>query len=432
MSAPLGVYVHWPFCKSKCPYCDFNSHVGLEGLFGRYAAALAREVKAWGAALGGPRLDTVFVGGGTPSRVPAEHIRMALDAVRAGFDLAPDAEVTIEANPQSAEAERMEGWLAAGVNRLSLGFQSLDAASLGFLERAHDADEAVAVFRRARRAGFANVNCDLIFAVPGLSLGRWREVLGEVLALGPEHVSAYELTPEPGTRLGADVAAGRTVLPQEGEQVEQYEAAEELLAVAGLRRYEVSNWAVPGRECRHNLAYWRGVPYAAAGAGAHAYLHVAQGHARPNPAPPPQTPLDGPLRGGGQGLPVWIGETTPAEAVALRRWNVASPATYVAAVEAGRSPVAGFEWSDLPTALAELMMMGLRKEAGVDLDFARATFGVDVEAALAAPIADLRRRGLVELAASRGGRRLVATERGRRVLNTVAAAFLPGGARSPA
>jgi oxygen-independent coproporphyrinogen-3 oxidase len=373
-----------------------------------------REIEAWGRDTGGPRLDTVFIGGGTPSRVPAAHIGAALEAVRASFDLAPDAEVTIEANPQSAEAERMEAWLEAGVNRLSLGLQSLDDGALRFLERAHDAEEARGVFARARRAGFENVSCDLIFAVPGLSLERWREVLTEVLALGPEHVSAYELTPEPGTRLGADVAAGRTLLPEEGEQAEQYAAAEELLAAAGMRRYEVSNWSRPGRECRHNLAYWRGVPYAAAGAGAHAYLHLRG--AREGLASPGQPGAFG------------VGEVPPVAAIALRRWNLASPAAHIAAVEAGRAPVAGHEWSDLPTALAELMMMGLRKEPGVDLAEAGELFGVDLEIVFGEELAALRRDGLVE---PRGQGAIRPTARGRRVLNGLAATFLPDAQRTP-
>jgi len=152
--SPHSLYIHIPFCVSKCPYCDFNSHVGLEHLFESYNRALVEEIRSWGRELKGPRLDTIFIGGGTPSRVPAAHIQAVMDAVRAEFDLAPDAEVTLEANPQSAEAERMATWLAAGVNRLSLGFQSLDANALGFLGRAHDAQEAVSVFGRARAAGF--------------------------------------------------------------------------------------------------------------------------------------------------------------------------------------------------------------------------------------------------------------------------------------
>src|ERR1700730_8195023 len=317
--APHSLYLHVPFCVSKCPYCDFNSHVGNEGLFESYSRALVTEIESWGRELHGPRLDTVFIGGGTPSRGPAAHIAAALDAVRRSFDLASDAEVTLEANPQSAEAVKMEAWLRAGVNRLSLGFQSLDAAALGFLGRAHDAQEAIGVFGEAREAGFDNVSCDLIFGVPGLSTARWAEVVAEVLALGPDHLSAYELTPESGTRLGAEVNSGRTVMPDEDLVLAQYEVAGRLLQAQGFHRYEVSSWPRPGRECRHNLAYWSGVPYAAAGAGAHAFVFAGA-------------------------APGWLGPGGGRAALVARQWNVANPAAYISAVRhAGQAP-AGHEW----------------------------------------------------------------------------------------
>ena len=403
---PHSLYLHIPFCVSKCPYCDFNSHVGLEGLFESYCRALALEIRRWGDELGAPWLDTIFIGGGTPSRVPAAHIAVALGAVREAFDVAADAEITLEANPQSAEAVKMEAWLEAGVNRLSLGFQSLDLAALAFLERAHGAAEAVAVYRRARAAGFVNINCDLIFAVPGLSTERWAQVLGEVIALWPDHVSAYELTPEQGTRLGADVAAGSTLLPDDEVKIEQYEVTSAMLGAAGYGRYEVSNWARPGRECRHNLAYWSGVPYAAAGAGAHAYLQV--------PAVL-------------SWLPAGIGRATGDHgedgggAVAVRQWNLSNPAAYIKALGARGRADAGHEWLDLPTTVGEFMMMGLRKELGIDLADLERRWGYSAAAAVGRTAAGLEGRGLVEA----GGGTVRATAAGRRVLNQVAIAFLP-------
>jgi oxygen-independent coproporphyrinogen-3 oxidase len=390
---PHCLYLHVPFCVTKCPYCDFNSHVGMEHLFASYGEALTVEIRRWGEELGHPRLDTVFIGGGTPSRVPAEQIAAALDAVRASFELAPDAEVTLEANPQSAEAVKMDAWLRAGVNRLSLGFQSLDPSALRFLERAHDGREAVEVFQSARAAGFGNINCDLIFAIPGSSTETWREVLHTVIGLGPDHVSAYELTPEAGTRLGADVASGRTLMPDEDLKVEQYQVAEAALGAAGLHRYEVSNWARPGRECRHNLAYWSGVPYAAAGAGAHAYLLSPH-------------------------RPSWL---PSGDGVGVRQWNLANPAAYIQAVRANGHAVAGHEWLDMPTTLSDLMMMGLRADRGVDLEAAGELLGADIEGALRARVDDLVATGLL----SRSGGSVAATSRGRFLLNTVAAAFLP-------
>lgn len=393
--APHSLYIHVPFCVSKCPYCDFNSHVGLEGLFDSYHRALVAEITSWGRELGGPRIDTVFIGGGTPSRVPAVHVADVLAAVRRSFDMAIGAEVTLEANPQSADGDKMEAWLEAGVNRLSLGFQSLDAAALAFLERAHGAAEAVGVFRRARQAGFANISCDLMFAVPGLTTRRWQEVLQEVLALRPEHVSAYELTPELGTRLGADVASGRTVMPAEDLRLEQYEAAARLLAGAGLSRYEVSNWSVPGRECRHNIAYWSGVPYAAAGAGAHAFVFA-------------------------EAAPSWLGLTRPKDAVAARQWNLAQPAAYIAAVRHRGQAMAAHEWLDVGTAIGDLVMMGLRRDKGVDLDATSRLYGVDVAAAIAPGVERLSGLGLME----RAGDHVRATAQGTMVLNGVVAEFI--------
>ncbi|HXO66847.1 MAG TPA: radical SAM family heme chaperone HemW [Candidatus Dormibacteraeota bacterium] len=392
--SPHSLYIHVPFCVSKCPYCDFNSHVGLEGLFESYNRALVTEITNWGRELGRPRIDTVFIGGGTPSRVPSEHVAAALTAVRQSFDLAVGAEVTIEANPQSADGEKMEAWLAAGVNRLSLGFQSLDAAALAFLERAHSAAEAVGVFRRARSAGFTNISCDLIFAIPGLATRRWEEALQEVLALEPDHVSAYELTPELGTRLGADVASGRTSLPDDELRLEQYEAAATLLAAAGFGRYEVSNWARPGRQCRHNVAYWSGVPYAAAGAGAHAFVFAGA-------------------------APSWLAYG-PEAAVAARQWNLAQPAAYIAAVNRKGHALAGCEWLDIATAIGDLAMMGLRRDAGIDLEAASRLYGVDVGAAMAPGVDRLSALGLLE----RAGGHVRATARGTMVLNGVVGEFI--------
>jgi oxygen-independent coproporphyrinogen-3 oxidase len=396
--SPHSLYLHIPFCVSKCPYCDFNSHVGMKGLFESYSRALVSEIQRWGEELGAPRLDTVFIGGGTPSRVPAAHIRAALDAVRESFALAPEAEITLEANPQSAESEKMEAWLEAGVNRLSLGFQSLDGDALAFLERAHTAGEAVEVFGRARTAGFGNVSCDLIFAIPGLTTSRWEEVLAEVLQLGPDHVSAYELTPEGGTRLGADVASGRTLMPDDDVKLEQYAVAERLLVAAGMARYEVSNWARPARECRHNMAYWSGVPYAAAGAGAHAFLFA-------------------------ESAPQWLRQTHSEGAVTARQWNLANPAAYITAVRDQGHALAGHEWLDLATNLGDLMMMGLRMPAGVDLAAASGRFGIDVSRALAATIDGLAGAGLLR----RDGDIVAATEGGMLVLNRVVAAFVGHG-----
>lgn len=394
---PRSLYLHLPFCVSKCPYCDFNSHVGQQHLMNGYIRALVQEVSAWGEALGHPELDTVFIGGGTPSLVPAGHIARLLDGVREAFSLAKGAEVSLEANPQSAEAEKMGAWLDAGVNRLSLGVQSLDTGALRFLERAHDATEARAVMAMAAAAGFRSVSFDLIFAVPGLSTERWTGVLQEALSFSPDHISAYELTPEQGTRLGVDVEAGRTVLPGDDQRIAQYEVADRLLRAAGYRRYEVSNWARPGHRCRHNMTYWSGLPYAAAGAGAHAFTHV-----------PSVTGWTGPV---------------PPDALSLRQWNVASPAGYIAAVRSQGHAVTGSEALDLATTASDLMMMGLRLDEGVDLDGMEASFP-----GLRGLIAATLRRLIDQQLLLEVGGRVRATPRGRAVLNRVVGEFLPSTA----
>ncbi|MGI8609031.1 MAG: radical SAM family heme chaperone HemW [Candidatus Dormibacteria bacterium] len=382
---PRSLYLHVPFCVSKCPYCDFNSHVGQQHLFNSYIGALLLEVAAWGDALGHPELDTVFIGGGTPSLVPAAHIARLMDGVRQAFTLAPGAEVSMEANPQSAEAEKMGAWLQAGINRLSLGVQSLDDQALRFLERAHSAAEAKTVMAAVRGAGFASVSFDLIFAIPGLSTRRWQEVLEEALAFSPDHLSAYELTPEHGTRLGVEVEAGRTLLPDDDTRIEQYELTQDLLAAAGFSRYEVSNWARPGHRCRHNMTYWTGMPYAAAGAGAHAFTHRLQ-----------------------------------PGALTVRQWNIASPAGYIAAVRSKGDAVSGFENLDLATTASDLMMMGLRLDQGVDLDAMELRFP-DLRAVLDIPLRRLTGQGLLLEEAGK----VRATARGRAVLNQVVAEFLP-------
>jgi oxygen-independent coproporphyrinogen-3 oxidase len=296
----------------------------------------------------------------------------------------------------------MEAWLEAGVNRLSLGFQSLDADALGFLERAHSAEEAVSVFRQARAAGFDNISCDLIFAIPGLARTRWEEVLAAVLRLGPDHVSAYELTPEPGTRLGADVAAGRTLMPDDELRLEQYAVAERLLEAAGMTRYEISNWARPGRECRHNIAYWSGVPYAAAGAGAHAFVFAGA-------------------------APRWLRETRTAGAVTARQWNLANPAAYISAIRDHGHAQAGYEWLELATTIGDIMMMGLRMPSGVDLAAVSRRLGIDVETTLAPKLDELVAAGLLR----RRGETVAATDRGMMLLNRVVAEFVGAGAVTP-
>ena len=271
---PLGLYVHVPFCTVKCAYCDFNSYSGIEDLAGAWERAAARELRSWAPRAGGRQAETVFFGGGTPSLIEPAAIQRLLDAIRGHYDLAPDAEITLEANPESVSVARAESWRRAGVNRVSMGVQSLDAGELAFLDRIHGAERAREAFAELRAAGFENVNVDLIYGLPGQDAATWGRSLEGVMGWGPggegpDHLSCYALTVEDGTPLAARVASGRVREADPDRVAEMAEWTRERLAGGGLLRYETSNYARAGRECRHNLNYWRCGEYIAVGPGAH-------------------------------------------------------------------------------------------------------------------------------------------------------------------
>jgi len=286
MNAPqtqdLALYVHWPFCVSKCPYCDFNSHVregvDQEGWRDALLADLAHEA----AATDGMQLGSIFFGGGTPSLMPPATVAALIAAAEAHWGFAPDLEITLEANPSSVEAARFADLAAAGVNRVSLGLQSLDDKALRFLGRAHGVAEGLAALETAQ-AVFGRVSFDLIYALPGQSLGAWETELGRALGFGTGHLSLYQLTIEPGTRFAALAAKGDLVPADPDESASLYELTGEMTEAAGLPAYEISNHARPGEESRHNLAYWRYRPYAGIGPGAHGRRNgrATQRHRKP-------------------------------------------------------------------------------------------------------------------------------------------------------
>lgn len=271
-SRPISVYIHVPFCTVKCAYCDFNSYAGMEEQIPAWESALLRELAGWSAVVAGRPAPTVFLGGGTPSLLAGETVTRLLDAVRANFALTPDAEITLEANPESVSAERMAAYRAAGVNRVSMGVQSLHADELAFLDRLHSAERAREAFDIVRAAGFDNVNVDLIFGLPGQPESRWRETLDGVLAWEPDHLSCYALTVEEGTPLALRVARGEVAAPDPDVAAAMAEWTEQRLGSAGYAQYEISNYARPGRECRHNLVYWRHEEYVGVGPGAHGFV----------------------------------------------------------------------------------------------------------------------------------------------------------------
>ena len=273
-SPGFGVYVHWPFCLSKCPYCDFNSHVRQAAIDEtRFARAFAAEIAATAARTGGRTVSTIFFGGGTPSLMQPATVSAVLDAIAQHWSVAADLEVTLEANPSSVEATRFRGYRTAGVNRVSLGVQALDDTALKELGRLHSAREALDAVAIARRT-FDRVSFDLIYARPRQSPESWAAELRCAVAQAGEHLSLYQLTIEADTPFAALHAAGKLAVPSENEARALYDVTQAVCAEAGFPAYEVSNHARPGAECRHNLVYWRAQEYAGIGPGAHGRLGI--------------------------------------------------------------------------------------------------------------------------------------------------------------
>jgi oxygen-independent coproporphyrinogen-3 oxidase len=373
MTDSLALYVHWPFCVSKCPYCDFNSHVreSVDQEMWRDAllADLAHEVSV----LPGRRLGSIFFGGGTPSLMPPATVAAVLDAAERAWGFEPGIEITLEANPSSVEAARFADLAAAGVNRVSLGLQALDNETLAFLGRAHDVTEGLSALDTAQRV-FERVSFDLIYARPDQGLADWHAELARALSFGTEHLSLYQLTIEPGTRFQTEALAGRLVLPDDDRAADLFELTRALTASAGMPAYEISNHARTGAESRHNLTYWRYQDYAGIGPGAH-------------------------------------GRRT---GVATQRRR--KPENWIEAVARNRH---GIEQEDVlaPQERAiEAMLMGLRLAEGIDLDRISTLGERPIDELADGPAIDrLAAQGLLE----RDGTRLRATDAGMPVLNAI-------------
>jgi oxygen-independent coproporphyrinogen-3 oxidase len=272
-SPGFGIYVHWPFCLSKCPYCDFNSHVRETVDHDRWRTALLAELDHYADRTPGRTVTSIFFGGGTPSLMNPSTAAAVIERVAERWTVTPNIEITLEANPSSVEADRFADLAAAGVNRVSLGVQALDDTSLSFLGRRHNAAEAMDALQVAKRR-FARTSFDLIYARPGQTLPAWQAELERALKEGTEHLSVYQLTIEEGTRFATLAARGELDMPDEDTQAALYEATQEMLGAAGLPAYEISNHARPGAESRHNLTYWRYGDYVGIGPGAHGRLTI--------------------------------------------------------------------------------------------------------------------------------------------------------------
>ena len=411
--SPLSVYIHIPFCKVRCSYCDFNTYAGLNDLIPTYSDALAKEIRLVGRA--SPRrlpVHTVFFGGGTPSLMPIGHLESVLEPLRSNFELLPEAEITLEANPGTVDLAYLQGLRRLGVNRLSLGVQSAHERELRLFDRLHSFDDTVEAVAMARQAGFENLNLDLIFGIPNQTLPMWRQTLTRALALEPQHLSAYALSLEHGTPLRSWVNRGLVAAPNPDLAAEMYEWASETLAADGFVQYEISNWAavedrsqkseVGSRKrviltsdlrpltsdlrCRHNLQYWRNLPYLGIGAGAHGY---AEGWRYSNVLGPKQF-IDRLAEGAEAQFPF-------------------SPAM------AERRPVTPDD------AMGETMMLGMRLvREGVGLeDFAR-RFSVRLEDRYRRELRSLTRSGLIEIDSGR----LRLTPRARLLGNRVFSEFV--------
>ena len=373
----FGVYVHWPFCASKCPYCDFNSHVRRAGVDQqRFAAALVAELKTTAARIGRREVSSIFLGGGTPSLMDPATVGTVLDAIAGVFTLAPGAEITMEANPSSVEAERFRGYRAAGVNRVSLGVQALNDADLRALGRLHSVEEAMKAVEIARST-FPRLSFDLIYARPGQTPALWAAELRSAIERASDHLSLYQLTIEPDTMFERLYAAGKLQIPDEETAAALFEVTQEICEAAGRPAYEISNHAVPGGECRHNLVYWRYGEYAGIGPGAHGRLLIdGRRHATATTREP-------------------------------ERW-----------LERVESWGDGIDTNDVLTpeeAGDEMLLMGLRLVEGIDLGRYQAIAGRPLDPDR---LADLVAHGMVERL---GGNRVRATREGAFVLDAVVA-----------
>ncbi len=381
----LGLYLHIPFCKAKCSYCDFASVPGRPEWYAPYADAICAEIA--GAPARFPDIpaeqlppQTVYIGGGTPSVLPVPLLERILRALQEAFPLPADAEISLEANPGTVEPEGLRRLRALGINRLSIGVQSFRDAELRLLGRVHDTEQARQAIRWARRAGFDNLNLDLIFGLPGQSLEDWKQSLEEALSFAPQHISLYALSVEEGTPLARMIEEGTLPAPDDDRMADMYTWAEERLAQAGYLHYEISNWAVPGCMCRHNLGTWRNEPYLGFGCAAHSHL----------------------------GRRRW--------------WNVRDPLAYIQRIEAGRSPMEGEEILSEEVDMAETMMLGLRLvQEGIEVKRFRRRFGRTPAEVYPEALSQLSAQGLIEVLPER----VRLTARGRLLGNRVFAQFLP-------
>ena len=375
----LGIYVHVPFCRAKCNYCAFVSQVGNEELQQAYVAALCREITAAGGDFSAFTVDSLFFGGGTPTVLSVEQLAQILQTLRKSFVLSADVEINIEANPGTVSLTPLKLLRQQGFNRLSLGVQSFDDTVLTAVGRMHRADEAKNAFKQARQAGFDNIGLDLIYGLPKQTTASWQETLVQAVDLNPEHISAYGLKLEGGTPLAAAVDAGEMTLPSEEAEEEMYDLLNELLPLHGYQRYEIANYATSGRQCRHNLKYWRSLPFRGFGLAAHSF--------------------DG----------------------RQRFANTENLGEYIERIRDGLSVEAVRETLDEAVVIGEYVFTALRLAQGMRFDEFHARFGQEFNQLFAEPLARLEKMKLID----QTDQVVFLTPLGMKFGNRVFAEFLP-------
>jgi oxygen-independent coproporphyrinogen III oxidase len=384
METDRAVYIHIPFCVSKCHYCDFNSYPGMGDIFDAYAAAVRKEISS--------TVDreccaaTLYIGGGTPTVMSDQQIMSMVEAVRTALYLPKTAEATIEANPATADGAKLDALMTSGLNRISFGVQSFEDSLLRGMGRPHSSADSLQAVIDARLSGFHNISIDLIYALPGQSTDTWRDTLRQAINLAPEHVSLYELTIENGTPFAQWFAQGKLSLPDEEDQIEMYAAAESALEAEGYEHYEISNFTKPGSRCEHNQFYWRNDEYYGFGAGAVSYI-----------------------RG-------------------KRTRNVSSPSEYVQRVQDTGSAVDFAEELSVEGQMGETVMLGLRMTEGLDMDRFRERYGVDLQSVYSTELARFLEQGLIQMC----GSHLRLTHRGTLLSNEVMAEFIRSEQAVPA
>lgn len=375
-----GLYIHIPFCQKKCLYCDFPSYDHLTHLYQPYVAALCQEISSWGGVLSGSVVDTIYIGGGTPTLLPADSLKKMLEQVHKSFLIDEGAEISIEANPGTVNREKLSVLMSGGVNRISFGVQSFSNELLQAIGRIHSASQAVEAVKKAQDAGFANINIDLMYGLPGQSCEDLKASMVQAISLGVTHISAYGLKVEADTPFAAMDEKGTLALPEDDEDEEMYNFTTEYLPQRGFMRYEISNFSKPGYECRHNLKYWNFYPYIGVGAAAHSFFR----HERVS--------------------------------------NIRDVFQYITCIEKGKRPVESQEIPCIDIAMAEYIFLALRTVRGLSvLDF-QDYFGRKFYPEYEKTISELMQKQLIQVKENQ----ICLTALGMKYGNVVFRAFLPG------